>query len=321
MSTSSNPTNSDHAKTWHPIPDAQSAPDHPDLNAFIQTIAALRSENGCPWDKKQTNLSIAKNMLEEAFEAVDAIEQDDVDHMREELGDVLLQVVLQAQIAQDAGLFSFDDVAHDVNEKIIRRHPHVFGPRASLSRCGMSEDEIAEVEQRLTKLSPEEATEALDVWDTVKAFERKQKEERARAKRAEQGLPEDLPRGVLEDVAFGQPALLLAQEISNKAVRVGFEWESIEDIWRQVEEEIEEFKAAPAHTPEKELEFGDVLFSLVNVARKEGLDAERALRATANKFRSRWEYMERKAFEAGKRIEDVPTETMEAWWQQSKAHF
>ena len=122
---------------YFPVPTAETTSRHPEFDRFVQIIADLRSPNGCPWDLKQTHQSIAKNMLEEAFEAVAAIEEGDVDHMREELGDVLLEVVLQAQIAADAGEFTIEDVAHDVSEKIIRRHPHIYGAEASFAALGL----------------------------------------------------------------------------------------------------------------------------------------------------------------------------------------
>ena len=209
--------------------------------AFVDTIAALRAPNGCPWDREQTHESIARNMIEEAYEAVDAIEQHDAAHLREELGDVLLQVVLQSQIAADAGEFTVADVCRDVNAKMIRRHPHVFGQAAA----GSAED-------------------VLSIWDNVKLAEKSAADAQA-----------EEPEGLLESVPVSFPALLQAYKISRKAVAAGFEWDSVEDVWAKVEEEIAEFKQAcrSDDAQAKELEFGDVLFSLVNVARKEGIDA------------------------------------------------
>ena len=209
--------------------------------AFVDTIAALRAPNGCPWDREQTHESIARNMIEEAYEAVDAIEQRDTTHLREELGDVLLQVVLQSQIAADAGEFTVADVCRDVNAKMIRRHPHVFGETAA----GSAED-------------------VLSIWDNVKLAE----------KSAADAQTEE-PEGLLDSVPASFPALLQAYKISRKAVAAGFEWDTVEDVWAKVEEEIAEFKQAcrSDDAQAKELEFGDVLFSLVNVARKEGIDA------------------------------------------------
>lgn len=254
--------------------------------AFVDTIAALRAPNGCPWDREQTHESIARNMIEEAYEAVDAIEQHDTTHLREELGDVLLQVVLQSQIAADAGEFTVADVCRDVNAKMIRRHPHVFGEAAA----GSAED-------------------VLSIWDNVKLAE----------KSAADAQTEE-PEGLLDSVPASFPALLQAYKISRKAVAAGFEWDTVEDVWTKVEEEIAEFKQAcrSDDVQAKELEFGDVLFSLVNVARKEGIDAETALRATCRKFRERWAFMEGAAWGQGKRIEELDMDEMQQLWDQAK---
>ena len=254
--------------------------------AFVDTIAALRAPGGCPWDREQTHESIARIMIEEAYEAVDAIEQHDAAHLREELGDVLLQVVLQSQIAADAGEFTVADVCHDVNEKMIRRHPHVFGEEAAAS-----------------------ADEVLSIWDNVKL-----------AEKSASDAQEEAPKGLLDAVPVSFPALLQAYKISRKAVAVGFEWETVEEVWAKVEEEIAEFKQACQNgtAEEKELEFGDVLFSLVNVARKEGIDAETALRASCRKFRERWAFMEGAAWGQGLRIEELSMEEMQQLWDQAK---
>lgn len=254
--------------------------------AFVDTIAALRAPNGCPWDREQTHESIARNMIEEAYEAVDAIEQYDAPHLREELGDVLLQVVLQSQIAADAGEFTVADVCRDVNAKMIRRHPHVFGEVAA----GSAED-------------------VLSIWDNVKLAEKSAADAQA-----------EEPEGLLDSVPVSFPALLQAYKISRKAVAAGFEWDTVEDVWAKVEEEIAEFKQAcrSDDAQAKELEFGDVLFSLVNVARKEGIDAETALRATCRKFRERWAFMEGAAWGQGKRIEELDMDEMQQLWDQAK---
>lgn len=254
--------------------------------AFVDTIAALRAPNGCPWDREQTHESIARNMIEEAYEAVDAIEQHDATHLREELGDVLLQVVLQSQIAADAGEFTVADVCRDVNTKMIRRHPHVFGEAAA----GSAED-------------------VLSIWDNVKLAEKSAADAQA-----------EEPEGLLDSVPVSFPALLQAYKISRKAVAAGFEWDTVEDVWAKVEEEIAEFKQAcrSDDAQAKELEFGDVLFSLVNVARKEGIDAETALRATCRKFRERWAFMEGAAWGQGKRIEELDMDEMQQLWDQAK---
>jgi tetrapyrrole methylase family protein/MazG family protein len=277
--------------------------DHPSFNEFVATIEALRAPDGCPWDQVQTHESIAGNMIEEAYEAVDTIELNDIPHLREELGDVLLQVVLQSQIAADAGEFTIDDVCQEVNEKIIRRHPHVFG------------EEVAG-----------DANEVLDRWDQVKMAEKEAAEAQAGA-----------AIGLLDSVPKSFPALKQAQKISRKAASAGFEWETVNEVWEKVAEEMNELKEAYAVAPKSangkvdgsaspealkqvELEMGDVLFSLVNVARKMGIGAEESLRACCMKFRERWAFMEGAALGQGHSLESLSIEEMEELWQQAKLY-
>ena len=279
---------------------------HSEFDAFVATIARLRAPGGCPWDREQTHESIAPNMLEEAYEAVGAIEDHDVEHMREELGDVLLQVVLQAQIAADAGEFDIDDVTHDINAKMVRRHPHVFGTQAAFSAAGIDASGI------------ETSDEVVDMWDLIKAQEHRMKDERRMRRRVARGLSPDQPPGLLEDVPIQQPALAQAQAISRKAVGMGFEWETEEDVWDKVHEEIDEFLAATEGTRDAEVEFGDILFTLVNVARKRGIDAEAALRASCSKFRRRWGIMEARAWEQSTTLADLSMDELEELWQRAK---
>ena len=289
--------------------------DHPSFNQFVATISALRAPDGCPWDREQTHVSISHNMIEEAYEAVCAIEEEDVAHLREELGDVLLQVVLQSQIAADAGEFTIDDVCADVNAKMIRRHPHVFG-----------------------SVEASNASEVLDVWDQVKLAERQ-------ATGGADGSGASEPEGLLDGVPRTFPALMEAQKISRKAAAVGFEWDSIEDVWDKVAEEkaelIEAYAAAPhaanckidtsvagefglgeeeaaRRAEAAEMEFGDMLFALVNVGRRMGIDAESALRASNAKFRARWAAMEEIASEQGKRMQDFSTSEQNELWGEVK---
>ena len=290
---------------------------HPAFDEFVETIAALRTpETGCPWDLEQTHASIAPNMIEEAFEAVDAIEQSDVRHMREELGDVLLQVVLQSQIAADDGEFTIDDVCRDVNDKIVRRHPHVFGDVDAGS-----------------------ANEVITLWDKIKLQEKSEASGAGdvgseEASSSSASAAAGAPKGLLDGVPSSFPALMQAQKISRKAVAAGFEWETVDDVWDKVGEEIGEFKVAYADAPkddrgvllhdapefsEAELEFGDILFTLVNVARKCGIDSERALRATCRKFRRRWAHMEEEARGQGRKIEDLSSDEMEGLWENAKS--
>lgn len=281
------------------------AADHPSFNDFVATIEALRAPDGCPWDREQTHQSISSNMIEEAYEAVDAIESQSVQHLREELGDVLLQVVLQSQIAADAGEFTIDDVCRDINEKMVRRHPHVFG-----------EAQVAD------------ANEVLDLWDQVKMAEKQAADSAAEA-------DADEPEGLLDGVPKSFPALMQAQKISRKAAAAGFEWESVDGVWEKVAEEMAELREAYAAAPKSSndkvdgdadpaakqavaLEFGDVLFSLVNVARKMGVNAEESLRLTCAKFRTRWAFMEGAAAGQGRRIEELSMEELEELWGLAK---
>ena len=252
-------------------------------------------------------------MLEEAYEAVDAIEHQDAAHLREELGDVLLQVVLQAQIAADAGEFTIDDVCADINAKIIRRHPHVFG-----------------------EAHAEDANDVTGIWEQVKLAEK----EASDAQAADEG---QRPAGLLDGVPSGFPALMQAQKISRKAAAAGFEWDTIDDIWGKFDEERAElaaaYEAAPKSangkllSPERaddalippdprveaaELELGDALFCLVNVARRMGIDSENALRAVCVKFRKRWAHVEEGAYQMGCSVEELTQEQMEALWQAAK---
>ena len=281
--------------------------EHPSFDAFVRTIAKLRSpEGGCPWNRAQTHESIGDYMIEEAYEAVDAIQSKNADHLREELGDVLLQVVLQSQIAADAGEFTVDDVCAGIDEKMIRRHPHVFGD-----------------------VDASDANAVAELWEQVKLAEKQEADAKAAA-----GEHESL----LDAVPTHFPALLQAQKISRKAVAVGFEWETLDDVWDKVAEERAELEEAYAAAPKSadgkvlstdyatrdplvtavELEFGDLLFVLVNIARKMGIDAEGALRASNEKFRKRFAKVEQGAWSEGRSVEDLTLAEMDAYWERAK---
>ncbi len=287
--------------------------EHPAFDNFVSTIAALRSpEGGCPWDRAQTHASIGDNMIEEAYEAVDAIQAGDINHLQEDLGDVLLQVVLQSQIAADAGEFTIDDVCASIDEKMIRRHPHVFGD-----------------------MEAENANEVADLWEQVKLAEKETADAQAQTAKRD---------GLLDSVPTHFPALLQCQKISRKAAAAGFEWETVDDVWNKVAEERAELEAAYAAAPKTadgkvlssdpaetgvaerdplvaaaEMEFGDLLFALVNVARKMGIDAEAALRASNAKFRHRFAEVEQAAWAEGRAVDDLTLEEMETYWQQAKS--
>ena len=261
------------------------------FDALTETIWRLRQPDGCPWDREQTHASIAKNMVEEAYEAVDCIEEEDDVHLCEELGDVLMQVMLHAQIAADEGAFTIDDVVRGLDEKLVRRHPHVFGEHAGA----------------------QDADEVLGIWDEVKLAEKAQGDAEAAAAGAAR------PKGLLDGVPRALPALMQAQKVSRKAAAVGFEWETVEDVWAQVASERAEFEREEPGSAEREMEFGDMLFALVNVARREGIDAESALRASTMKFRARWEAVEELAYERGTTVVALSTEELNRLWDEVKA--
>lgn len=259
---------------------------HEEFDRLVRTIWRLRRpEDGCPWDKVQTHESIAKDLVGEGYEAVEAIRNQDMANLCEELGDVLEQVLLQSQIAADAGEFDIDDVVQGLNEKLIRRHPHVFGDLAAVGSEG----------------------EVLDIWDDVK-----------RAEREAKGEDGDEP-GLLDSVPRSLPALAQCEKISKRAAKAGFEWDTEDDVWDQVASERAELEAEEPGSDARALEFGDLLFALVNVARKEHIDAEEALAASNRKFRRRWSAMERMAREEGRDIESYDTVGLNELWKRAKA--
>ena len=258
---------------------------HPEFDRLVRTMWRLRQPDGCPWDCEQTHRSITKNMVEEAYEAVEAIEADDREHLIEELGDVLEQVVLHAQIAADEGAFTIDDVVHGLNEKLVRRHPHVFGEHAAAGDGG----------------------EVQDIWDEVKAVERAASGE------------EERPQGLLDSVPRSLPALMQAQKISKRAAKAGFEWDTVADIWDKVAEERAEMEREELGSDARALEFGDLLFALVNVARREGIDAEEALAASNRKFRERWSRMEGLAQSEGVELDGIGAPALNRLWDRAKA--
>lgn len=255
---------------------------HPEFDRLARTIWRLRQPDGCPWDREQTHATLTKHLVEEAYEAVEAVREGAPEHMCEEFGDVLEQVMLHAQVAADEGDFSIDDVCRSLNEKLIRRHPHVFG------------DATATTSERV-----------LDLWDEVK-----------RQERTSDGA--DTQPGLLDSVPISLPALMQAQKISRRAAKAGFEWESTADVWQKVAEERAEFEREPKGSAAATLEFGDLLFALVNVARHEGIDAEEALAASNAKFRRRWAAMERMARGQGKDVSELSCAEQNELWQKTK---
>lgn len=263
------------------------------LHELVAVMAALRGENGCPWDKKQTHDTLRKYLIEEAYEVIDAIENKNMAALCEELGDVLLQIVFHAQLATEAGSFTIHDVIRSITEKMIRRHPHVFG-----------EEKAAD------------ADDVLDIWQAVKA------KENAALPRTEarESLMDGIPRHL--------PALMYAAEVGKRAARVGFDWSTATEVLAKVEEERREFEEAlerlsdTSSSAEGEArvreEWGDWVFSLVNLARHLKIDPEGALREAASKFESRFRSLEQAAARQGADLQGLTLTEMDALWDQVK---
>lgn len=246
---------------------------------ILQTMKTLRDpEKGCAWNRDQDFQSLAPYTIEEAYEVVDAIQEGNFDKLKDELGDLLLQVVFQAQVAEERGLFTFEDIAATLNDKMIRRHTHVFGDD--------------------TALTPEEVNKK---WEDNKAVEREN----------------DNKKSVLDDVAKALPALTRAEKISKRAVRAGFEWPDYNGVMDKVLEEFEEFRieVEKGDQQKKHEEFGDILFTLVNIARWQDIDPEASLRDANNKFEWRFRHMEAHAH---KSIDDMTMEEFETLWNAAK---
>jgi ATP diphosphatase len=266
------------------------------ISRLIEIMAALREPvTGCPWDIEQTFRTIAPYTIEEAYEVADAIARADMQDLREELGDLLLQVVYHAQMAEEAGDFSFGDVVEAITRKMIRRHPHVFGD-ADARSAGM----------------------AKGMWEKIKAEEKADK----RAARLALGHdPEHNGKGFLDGVPLAFPALTRALKLQEKAAKVGFDWGNAVPILDKIEEEIAELREAIGSRDKAAAqdELGDLLFALVNFARHLKIDAEAALSGTNDKFRTRFHFVERALHEAGKTLEDATLDEMEAEWQRAKS--
>jgi len=253
------------------------------MNDLLDLMKSLRDpETGCPWDIEQNFKTIAPHTIEEAYEVADAIERDDMDDLKDELGDLLLQVVFHSQIATDEGLFSFDDVAMHVTNKMIHRHPHVFGNETA--------DSANDVEQR--------------IWEERKATEKNK-----------QNL-----ESVLDDVPRNFPSVMRAQKLQKRAANVGFEWNEAIDVLDKLEEEIEEMRAAikGGKTEEMKDELGDLFFVLINFGRMLGLDCENSIRMTNQKFERRFKGVEAAIKAKGQTMKDSTLDEMESYWQAEK---
>jgi nucleoside triphosphate diphosphatase len=263
--------------------------DQPPMQRLLQVMARLRDpDDGCPWDLEQDFASIAPYTIEEAYEVADAIARGDLAHLKHELGDLLLQVVYHAQMAKEAGLFDFDQVAAAIADKMIRRHPHVFGS--------------AEVEG---------ARAQSHAWEAVKA-----------AERASKAGATGGDHGVLDDVPLALPALVRAAKLQRRAARVGFDWPEPVQVLDKVEEEIAELRAELKQQANRDRltdEIGDLLFATVNLARHLDVDGEAALRQANAKFERRFRAIEEELRARGRRLKDASLDEMEALWQLAKA--
>ncbi|MFI5089833.1 MAG: nucleoside triphosphate pyrophosphohydrolase [Terriglobales bacterium] len=285
----------------------------------VSIMARLRAPGGCPWDREQTFDSIKPYTLEEAYEVLEAIDNRDWDELQGELGDLLLQVLFYAEMAQEDGRFSIDDVLERLSTKLVNRHPHVFGD-----------------------VKAETSADVLRNWEALKAEEKKKRLEAGGGKSAKE---EAKPESVLAGVSSAIPALLEAYKLSSRAAHVGFDWPNVEGLFdklaeetTELEQELEHFPAPgprPAHrgiagshtgavVPGEELkarledEIGDMLFVLVNIARYLSLDPESALKKTNRKFKRRFQWLEQEIRRSGRHLEDTTLDEMEALWQQSK---
>lgn len=249
-----------------------------------EIVAILRSPTGCPWDREQTHQSIRRNFIEETYEAIEALDLDDPDGMKEEFGDVLLQVLLHSQMEEEAGSFDVYDVLAELNDKLIFRHPHVFGGE-----------------------NAQDAEAALKNWEQMKAEEKKRK-----------GAPERL--SLLDGMPKDLPALPRAHKIQKKAASVGFDWPDLDGVFDKIEEELRELReAARQESPERQKdELGDLLFAVVNAARFIRADPEEALAGTNRKFAKRFRYIEEKLRISGRAFGDTDLLEMEGWWQEAK---
>jgi len=246
---------------------------------LIKIVEKLRGPEGCPWDKEQTRESLKPFLIEELYELLDALDENNSEGIKEELGDMLFQIVLHCQLSKEHGLFDINDVIENITRKMIRRHPHVFGSKNF----------------KTTK-------EVMTWWEEHKKKEGKSKE------------------SVIEGIPKTLPALLKAQKIQHKASRVGFDWERIEDIFKKLDEEINEFKCALDKKNQKEIEdeLGDIFFVLVRISNFVGVNPEDALRKTISKFIHRFKHIEMKALEQGRRLSDMTLEEMDAFWNEAK---
>ncbi|HVM61558.1 MAG TPA: nucleoside triphosphate pyrophosphohydrolase [Verrucomicrobiae bacterium] len=247
---------------------------------LVKIMARLRGPGGCPWDREQTHQSIRHNLIEECYEAIEALDHRDMGAFRDELGDILLQVVFHSQMASERGDFDFDAVARSISDKLVHRHPHVFG-----------------------KAKARNSAEVLQQWEAIK--------------KSEKGASSIVH---LEDLPKHLPALLKADKVQRKVARVGFDWKQVDDVVAKVEEEVRELKGALASKSRKQFEeeVGDLLFAVVNLARFEDLQAEDLLNRSIAKFVKRFQQIETSVHASGRRLEDCTLEELDALWESAK---
>jgi len=257
------------------------------VEELLAVMARLRGPSGCPWDREQTKQTLKKYLIEEAYEVLEAIEESKPEKLKEELGDLLLQIVFLSQIAAEKSQFAFSDVVRLLVQKLVRRHPHIF-PSSNLP----------------IPISPRNAREVRKIWREVKKQEAK----------------EGLKQSLLDGLPLGLPALIRAQRMTERAARVGFDWPRIGGVWAKVREEIRELKQAERAKGrrEKEEELGDVLFSFVNLARHFGLSAEEALRKANRRFTRRFRKMEAQLRRKGLSLEETSLQEMDREWNLAK---
>jgi MazG family protein len=250
------------------------------MEALVDVMFTLRSEDGCPWDRAQSLADLRQYLMEESYEVLQAMDQENLPALKEELGDLMFQVVFISQMMQERNAFTLLEVLDNLTRKMLGRHPHVFGT-----------------------LQAESPEEALQNWESMKDREK--------------ALQKGAKRSILDGIPLQLPALLQALMISTKVVRVGFEWETTDDVWKKLEEEIREFQEADTQEKKAE-EMGDILFTIVNVARKHKINPEDALRAANAKFRDRFGRLEQKVYEQNNQLTDLTLAEMDAIWNEVK---
>jgi MazG family protein len=259
---------------------------------LVEIMATLRGPNGCPWDKQQDFNSLKPMLVEEVYEVLEAVEAEDYDGLSEELGDLLLHVLFNAQLAKESGRFDINTVIQKISDKLVRRHPHVFGSESAST--------------------PEEV---IKNWEAIKAQEK--------AEKLKDRTPEQ--RSLLEGIPAKLPAIHEAHQISSRAARVGFDWPNVEGIFEKLQEEVRELKdvisSGDENTQRERLEdeIGDMLFVIVNIARYLKIDSESALKRSNRKFKTRFRYMETELAKQGKSLDQTSLEEMEALWQKAKS--